>query len=75
MDYDIEYELIQFNDIFLKIFVIWIESKISEIVGGKKLQMHFYIVFGPIVPRLGLVTGLLIMFVCVCATGQGRMKI
>ena len=27
--------------------------------------MLFYIVFGPIVPRLGLVTGLLIMFVCV----------
>ena len=34
MDYDIEYELIQFNNIFLKKFVIWIESKISEIVGG-----------------------------------------
>ena len=56
MDYDIEYELIQFNDIFL--WNRW---------GVRKFRyLHFYIVFGPIVPSLGLVTGLLIMFVCVC---------
>ena len=34
IDYDIEYEVIHFYDIYLKNFVIWIEPKISENVGG-----------------------------------------
>ena len=41
MAFDIEYEFIQFNDIFQK--------SLKSLV-GKKLQMHFFTVFGPIVP-------------------------